>query len=178
GGRPAGFAHTVIGILWGAKTDYATFFDPAPEAVEGIQLLPLTVGSLYRADPEAAAARSAELDAAVGGAPRTWGDLFALDLALSDPGAARARLDGPLPREPSTSAALTRVMVELLARHGPPQPQISVDGPYGLAFGSAEAPTLVATNPGPEPRTVTFRRDGSVVDELVVPAGRTTVQQG
>jgi endo-1,3(4)-beta-glucanase len=73
GNRLEGFDHTVIGILWGGKTDYATVFHPAPEAVEGIQLLPLTMGSFYRFDPDAASARAAELEESVGRAPRTWG---------------------------------------------------------------------------------------------------------
>ncbi|SDP69632.1 Endoglucanase Acf2 [Klenkia soli] len=172
--RPAGFDHTVVGIVWGAKTDYATFFDPAPEAVEGIQLLPIRLGSLYRDDPAAAAARSAGIDAATGGQPRTWGDLFAVDLALSDPTAALARLDAGVPREPSTSAALVRLMTTMLARWGPPQPAVTADGPFGLAFGSADAPTLVGTNPTAEAVTVTFS-DGT---SLEVPAGGTTVRPG
>ena len=176
--RPAGFAHTVVGMVWGAKTDYATWFDPAPEAVEGIQLLPLTVGSLYRSDPAAAAGRSAGLDAAVGGQPRSWGDLFAVDLALSDPTAALARLDAGVPQEPSTSAALTRVMVTMLARYGPPQPAVTADRPGGLAFGSADDPTLVAVNTGTEPMTVTFRNGGSEVASLDVPAGGSVVHSG
>jgi len=172
--RPEGFDHTVVGIVWGAKTDYATFFDPAPEAVEGIQLLPVRLGSLYRDDPAAAAARSAGIDAATGGQPRTWGDLFAVDLALSDPGAALARLDAGVPQEPSTSAALVRLMTTMLARWGPPQPAVTADGPFGLAFGSADSPTLVGTNPTAEPVTVTFS-DGT---SLEVPAGGTVVQPG
>jgi hypothetical protein len=71
--RPAGYAHTNAGIVWDAKVDYATWFDPKPESILGIQLLPLTVGSLYRADGAAAAARSAELTRAAGGAPARLG---------------------------------------------------------------------------------------------------------
>src|SRR5439155_26953753 len=97
--RPAGYNHTVVGIVWDAKLDYATFFDPRPESVQGIQLLPLTFGSLYRAQPAAATARHAELTRAVGGPPRLWGDLFAADLAVADPSAARALLTPALPRE-------------------------------------------------------------------------------
>ena len=75
----------------GREIDYATWFDAKPESILGIQLLPLTFGSLYRADPAAARARSAELGARTGGPPRVWGDLFAADLALADPTAALAR---------------------------------------------------------------------------------------
>src|SRR5207248_6206234 len=86
--RPPGYTHLTAGIVWDAKYDYATFFDAKPESVQGIQLLPLTIGSLYRADPKAAADRSA----AIGAAPAAWGDLFAADLAVADPAAALRRL--------------------------------------------------------------------------------------
>jgi len=170
--RLDGYAHTSAGMVWDAKIDYATFFDPKPESVQGIQLLPLTFGSLYRADPKAAAARTAELEKAVGGAPRVWGDLFVADLALTDPAAARKRLTPDLPREESTSRGLVRYWVELLAAVGPPQPGVVADGPYGLAFGSRDHPTLVAVNPTNSARTVEFRSKGDVTAKVAVDAGR------
>ncbi|GAB1691549.1 glycosyl hydrolase [Krasilnikovia sp. M28-CT-15] len=145
--RPAGYAHTTAGIVWDAKVDYATWFDPRPESVLGIQLLPLTFGSLYRASPAAAAARDRELRAAVGGPPRIWGDLFAADLAVADPEAARARLDAGVPREPGTSRGLVRYYVAALTELGPPQP--GAVAPLGsLTFGSAEHPRRVGAGPG------------------------------
>ncbi|GAB1640933.1 glycosyl hydrolase [Krasilnikovia sp. MM14-A1259] len=145
--RPPGYAHTTAGIVWDAKIDYATWFDPKPESVLGIQLLPLTFGSLYRSSPTAATARDAELRAAVGGPPRAWGDLFAADLAVADPEAARARLDAGVPREPGTSRGLVRYFVDVLATLGPPQP--GVVAPLGsLAFGSAKQPRRVSADPG------------------------------
>ncbi len=174
--RPTGYAHTGAGIVWDAKIDYATFFDPRPESVQGIQLLPLTLGSLYRADPKAAAARTGELDHAVGGAPRIWGDLFAADLAVADPGAARQRLAANPSREESTSRALVRYWVELLAVLGPPRPDVSVDGPYGLAFGTGRRPTLVAVNPTTTRRTVTFRAGGTVIAAIPVDPGGTVIR--
>ncbi|AEV85001.1 endo-1,3(4)-beta-glucanase [Actinoplanes sp. SE50] len=126
--RPPGYAHTTAGIVWDAKIDYATWFDPKPESVLGIQLLPLTAGSFYRGPSEA---RQREL----GARPSVWGDLFAADLALSDPAAARRRLDAGVSREDSTSRAMVRYWVEALAVLGPPQP--GVPAPLGsLAFGS------------------------------------------
>jgi endo-1,3(4)-beta-glucanase len=157
--RPPGYGHLTAGIVWDAKYDYATFFDAKPESVQGIQLLPLTIGSLYRADPKAAAARAA----AIGGSPGAWGDLFAADLAVADPSAARQRLGSSLPREDSTSRAMVRYWVELLAMYGPPQPGVVADGPYGLAFGSRDKPALVAVDPTGAGRTVTFTADGAVV---------------
>jgi hypothetical protein len=175
--RPAGYAHTVAGIVWDAKIDYATFFDPKPESVQGIQLLPLTFGSLYRADREAAAGRAAELAKAAGGQPRVWGDLFAADLAAADPRAALDRLRSDPPVEESTSRAMVRYYVELLAAFGPPQPAVTADGPYGMAFGDADRPVLAAVNPTGERLTVTFRRDGGEVAKLDVDPGRAVTRR-
>ena len=103
--REPGYAHSVAGIVWDAKVDFATWFDPKPESILGIQLLPLTVGAVYRG-PSAARLKT------VGDKPVVWGDLFAADLALSDPAAARRRLDAGVTREESTSRAMVRYWVE------------------------------------------------------------------
>ncbi|MDQ1646306.1 MAG: endo,3(4)-beta-glucanase, partial [Cryptosporangiaceae bacterium] len=169
GARPAGYRHRTTGIVFDAKYDYATFFDAKPEAVVGIQLLPLTFGSLYRGDPGAAAERSAELRAAAGGPPRSWGDLFAADLALADPGAARRLLTDSLPREPSTSRALVRYWTEVLAAYGPPRTGVTADSPFGLAFGRGGTTTLAVVNPTGKDVTVTFRGAGR--DPVAVTAG-------
>jgi hypothetical protein len=175
--RPAGYAHTNAGIVWDAKLDYATWFDPRPESILGIQLLPLTMGSLYRNDRTAAGARSAGLAKEVGGPPRVWGDLFAADLALTDPAAARSRLGPGLPREESTSRGLVRFWVELLAVLGPPQPAVNAAGPYGLAFGSRDHPTLVAVNPTGTARAVTFHKDGTAIATLSANPDQTVIRR-
>ena len=133
--REAGYAHTTAGIVWDAKIDYATWFDPKPESVLGIQLLPLTAGAFYRGP---SAVRQREL----GDKPKVWGDLFAADLALSDPQAARRRLDAGVTREESTSRAMVRYWVEALVVLGPPQPKATA--PVGsLAFGPADSPRVL-----------------------------------
>ncbi len=175
--RPAGYGHTTVGIVWGAKTDYATFFDPKPESVLGIQLLPLTFGALYRTDPAAASARAKRLARDTGGPPRVWGDLFAADLALADPAGARARLTPSLPREPSTSRAMVRYWVEVLAALGAPQPAVVSDGPYGLAFGRRQHPAMVAVNPTGTRRRVTFRASGDLLSTVDVEAFGTALRR-
>ncbi|MDI6104190.1 glycosyl hydrolase [Actinoplanes sp. NEAU-A12] len=175
--RPAGYEHTVAGIVWDAKIDYATWFDPKPESIVGIQLLPLTFGSLYRGDAGPAAARSTQLGKEVGGMPRVWGDLFAADLAIADPAQARARLGPQLPREESTSRAMVRYWVEMLAAYGSPQPAVVADGPFGMAFGSAEHPRLLAVNPTAAQVTVTFRRQGAIAATVVVDPGQSVVRR-
>ena len=41
--------HTTVGIVWGGKLDYSTFFSPRPQAVFGIQLIPFSPGQSYLA---------------------------------------------------------------------------------------------------------------------------------
>ena len=86
-----------------------------PEAIFGIQLIPLNERSAYRANREADQIRATELRTLIGGPPRTWGDLLAADLAISDPATARTLVAAGVPRELSTGRAITRYWVELHA---------------------------------------------------------------
>ena len=64
---PAGFAHRTFGINWGGKRDYATWFSPAPSAILGIQLIPMSPSSSYLGgDPGRIRANVAEATAASG----------------------------------------------------------------------------------------------------------------
>ncbi|MEU8238400.1 glycosyl hydrolase [Actinoplanes missouriensis] len=127
--RPIGYAHAAAGIVWDAKADFATWFDAKPESILGIQLLPLTFGSLYRTP---APPRALSLP----GTPRTWGDLFAADLAMTDPAAARRLLDTrDLPREESTSRGLVRYFVAAMAALGPPTGQPAPVGSLSFTHG-------------------------------------------
>ena len=44
-----GFEHGAMGINWGGKRDYATWFSPEPSAILGIQLIPMSPSSGYLA---------------------------------------------------------------------------------------------------------------------------------
>jgi endo-1,3(4)-beta-glucanase len=167
--RPPGYAHRTVGVVWDNKIDFTTFFDGRPESVLGIQLLPLTFGSLYRADPVSARLRAAELSRDRANPPRVWADLFAADLAAADPVAAAARLAPSIPREPSTSRAMVRGYIALLAADGTPDPTVTADGPYGLALRGPGGLRLVVTNPAHGPITVVFRRGQRVVGTVEVP---------
>ncbi|WP_433303290.1 glycosyl hydrolase [Actinoplanes sp. CA-030573] len=127
--RPPGYGHSAAGIVWDAKADFATWFDAKPESILGIQLLPLTFGSLYRAGSEP---RIRSLT----GTPRAWGDLFAADLAPTDPAGARRLLDTPgLPREDSTSRGLVRYFVAAMGVLGPPTGRPAPIGSLDFARG-------------------------------------------
>ena len=106
--RPAGFNHRTSGIVWGAKVDFATFFDARPASVVGIQLLPFTFGSLYRNDPAAAEARYSEGSL---NSDTRWQDLLALDLAVADPDRAATIIDGVTEFEEGNSKAFAIVWI-------------------------------------------------------------------
>jgi len=41
------YSHPTSGIVWGGKIDYSTFFSPRPQAILGIQLIPMSPGQTY-----------------------------------------------------------------------------------------------------------------------------------
>jgi endo-1,3(4)-beta-glucanase len=41
------YTHPTTGIVWGGKIDYSTFFSPRPQAILGIQLIPMSPGQAY-----------------------------------------------------------------------------------------------------------------------------------
>jgi Glycosyl hydrolase family 81 C-terminal domain len=49
---PEGYPENKAGIVWGAKIDYATFFNQDPRAVEGIQYIPVYPGATYLYNPD------------------------------------------------------------------------------------------------------------------------------
>ena len=65
-----------------------------------------------------------------------------------------------------------RYWVELLAAYGPPRPDVSADGPYGLAFAKA----FVAVNPTGARRTVTFHAGGKEVGRMTLDPGASAVR--
>ncbi|HET9998898.1 MAG TPA: glycosyl hydrolase [Nocardioides sp.] len=58
-----GFDHGVMGINWGGKRDYATWFSPEPSAILGIQVIPMSPSSDYLAgDAQRIRANTADVD--------------------------------------------------------------------------------------------------------------------
>jgi endoglucanase Acf2 len=167
---PAAYAHDTVGILWGGKADFATFFDGRAGYVIGIQLLPFTFASLYRTDAAAAAQRSATVATADGGPE--WPDLFLMDDALSDPAGALAKFTPSVPIEGGNSRAFTLYWLLTLNNLGRPRADIFASTPYGFAFGNDGALHLAAINPTGSPITVTWRtKQGDEVGSVRLAAG-------
>jgi endo-1,3(4)-beta-glucanase len=89
----SGFQHHIVGIGWGAKRDYATWFSPDPTAILMIQVLPASPSAGYlAASPDRV---SAAITEAVGSGDyrKTYGDYCLLYSSLAGKDAAAKALD-------------------------------------------------------------------------------------
>ena len=82
-----GFAHGVVGINWGGKRDFATWFSAAPAAELGIQLIPMSPASTYLGGDAARIARNVA-SATPGGYDVQFGDYLLMYSSLEGPSAA------------------------------------------------------------------------------------------
>jgi endo-1,3(4)-beta-glucanase len=79
-----GYDHTVVGINWGARRDWATFFSDHPSAMLGIQLLPMAPADLHRSTSPERIRASVE-EASRDGFEVQFGDYLLMYLALAGP---------------------------------------------------------------------------------------------
>jgi endo-1,3(4)-beta-glucanase len=87
----SGYEHSVVGINWGGKRDYATWFSADASAKLGIQLIPMSPASTYLAgDGKRIAENLAE--AAPDGYDIVFGDYLLMYSALEGPSQASAAL--------------------------------------------------------------------------------------
>jgi endoglucanase Acf2 len=86
-----GFAHGVVGINWGGKRDFATWFSAAPAAELGIQLIPMSPASTYLGG-DAARIASNVAEANPGGYKVQFGDYLLMYSSLEGPAAATSAL--------------------------------------------------------------------------------------
>ena len=81
----------VVGINWGAKRDYATWFSADPNAKLGIQLIPMSPASTYLAGDPARIAENLK-QAVPNGYNVALGDYLLMYSALEGPSQASAAL--------------------------------------------------------------------------------------
>jgi endo-1,3(4)-beta-glucanase len=87
----SGYQHSVVGINWGAKRDYATWFSADPNAKLGIQLIPMSPASTYLAGDPARIAENLK-QAVPNGYNVALGDYLLMYSALEGPSQASAAL--------------------------------------------------------------------------------------
>lgn len=175
---PSGFGHDTVGMVWGSGGAYSTWWTANPEEIHGINVLPVTGGSLHLAGHKAAIRRNlAELERENGGPAVEWRDLIWEFQALADPDRAKAAWDaggGSYTPEQGESKAHTYHWIGTLAALGAPDTSVTADIPTAAVFAKGTARTYAAHNHGSSPRTVTFS-DGK---QLTVPARSTATGTG
>ncbi|NEE10657.1 glycoside hydrolase, partial [Streptomyces sp. SID7499] len=175
---PASFGHDTVGMVWGSGGAYSTWWTANPEEIHGINVLPVTGGSLHLAREKAAIKRNiAEMERENGGPAQEWRDLLWQFESLSDPAAAKAKWDGVngnYTPEQGESRAHTYHWINTLATVGAPDMTVSGDLPTSAVFSKDGTRTYTAHNHGSTARTVTFS-DGKT---LSVPARSTATSTG
>ncbi|MFJ4965775.1 glycosyl hydrolase [Streptomyces sp. NPDC088729] len=175
---PASFGHDTVGMVWGSGGAYSTWWTANPEEIHGINVLPVTGGSLHLAREKAAIRRNiAEMERENGGPAQEWRDLLWEFESLADPAAAKAKWDagntGYTP-EQGESRAHTYHWLATLDSLGAPDTTVSGDLPTSAVFAKNGTRTYAAHNYGSTARTVTFS-DGKT---LSVPARSTATGTG
>jgi endoglucanase Acf2 len=89
---PPGYAHPFVSLVWGGKLDYATFFSARPQALLGIQLIPMSPGQGYltAGGGQAIGRNLASVAPAASDLDGQFGDYLIMYQALTDPAAAAA----------------------------------------------------------------------------------------
>ncbi|WP_309053010.1 glycosyl hydrolase [Streptomyces sp.] len=175
---PASFGHDTAGMVWGSGAAYATWWTANPEEIHGINVLPVTGGSLHLGGHKEAVRRNlAEMERENGGPAVEWRDLLWEFRSFADPAAAKAQWDAgnaSYTPEAGESRAHTYHWITTLDTLGAPDPAVTADLPTAAVFTKGTTRTYAAHNHGSTTRTVTFS-DGR---SLSVPARSTATATG
>lgn len=157
---PQAYPHVAIGMVWGGKGVHSTWFGADPEFIHGINMLPLTSGSLYLGrHPDYVIDNYNEVVAERNGQPVIWQDILWEYLALADPGLALSYYYADSSYTPfdGESRAHTYHWLYNMKKMGQVETAIFADIPtYSVFRDPADDLTYVAYNAGSQARTVTF----------------------
>jgi hypothetical protein len=155
---PADYIHSQLGIVWSNGGDYATWWTANPEEIHGINLLPITTGSLHLGrHPTMMRQSYLHLLERNNGPPTMWQDALWGGLAMGVPAGALFEFENnPYSPESGSSRPHTRHWIESLGAWGRVDVEVTADTPHYAVFVNGGARTHLAWNPGTEPITVTF----------------------
>ena len=165
---PKDYPHVALGMIWGGKGAFATWFSGDIDCIHGINWLPFTPASVYMGrhpdyvkknfDRVVARRRGGE-DFNTG-----WGDLVVMFGALSDPAAAAKYIDAhPDCRlEGGNSHAFMYHWIYTLRNLGRNDAGVTADYPIQNVFRKNGAKTYLVYNYHGSPLTVRFS-DGKIV---------------
>ncbi|MFD3521570.1 glycosyl hydrolase [Streptomyces sp. NPDC058653] len=167
---PAQFARGTVGMVWGSGGAYSTWWTANPEEIHGINVLPVTGGSLHLGREKEAIGRNiAEMEQQNGGPAVEWRDILWEFEAISDPAKAKAKWDAgqaALSPEAGESKAHVHHWIGTLDAVGAPDPAVTGSIPTSAVFTKGGVSTYAAHNFAATQQTVTFS-DGTT---LTVPA--------
>ncbi|MEV7085036.1 glycosyl hydrolase [Streptomyces sp. NPDC093085] len=163
---PASYGHDTVGMVWGSGAAYATWWTANPEEIHGINVLPVTGGSLHLGRVKDAIRRNlAEMERENGGPAVEWRDILWEFEALADPAAAQAKwnagADAYTP-EAGESKAHTYHWITTLNTVGAPDATVTGSIPTSAVFEKNGTRTYTAHNYGATATTVTFS-DGTTL---------------
>ncbi|MEB3964790.1 glycosyl hydrolase [Streptomyces kunmingensis] len=175
---PSSFGHDTVGMVWGSGGAYSTWWTANPEEIHGINVLPVTGGSLHLGGEKAAIRRNlTEMERENGGPAQEWRDILWEFQSLADPAAAKSKWDAgnaSYTPEAGESKAHTYHWINTLDTLGAPDATVTGDIPTSAVFTKGTTRTYAAHNYGSSARTVTFS-DGK---SLTVPARSTATGSG
>lgn len=152
-----GFPKPALGIVWGGKNDYTTWFSAEPAHIHGINWIPFTPGSLYLGRSPAYAKQNLEaigLDPLGPNAP--WRDLRIMYSAFVDADGAREAARESTRVESGNSISFMNLWCEVLSAHGQIDPSIQGDDAFSLAFRHQDSVTYAVYNYEETEKSVIF----------------------
>ncbi|NQU22245.1 MAG: glycoside hydrolase family 81 [Candidatus Nealsonbacteria bacterium] len=168
---PADFPHVALGMVWGGKGAFATWFSGDIDCIHGINWLPFTPASYYMGRwPEYVKKNHDRIVAKRQGGRdynNGWGDLVIMFYALSDPAAAAQYIDAnpDCKLEGGNSHAFMYHWIHTLNNLGINNADVTADFPIHGVFSKGGVKTYAVYNYQATPRTVTFSDGVKVVAE-------------
>ncbi|MFD5746626.1 glycosyl hydrolase [Streptomyces sp. NPDC127033] len=173
---PSSYGHDTVGMVWGSGAAYSTWWTANPEEIHGINVLPVTGGSLHLAREKDAIRRNlAEMERENGGPAVEWRDILWEFEALADPAAAKGKWDAggaAYTPEAGESRAHTYHWIATLDALGAPDATVTGSLPTSAVFSRNGVRVYAAHNFGATATTFTFS-DGTTLD---VPARSTATR--
>lgn len=164
---PEDYGHEAIAMVWGGKGVHSTWFGADPEFIHGINILPVTAGSLYLGrHPDFVRRNYAEIVEERNGLPTVWKDVLWQYLAFGDADMAISQYLSDPGYEPFDGASRAHTMHWLynLRRMGQVDTTITADIPtYAVFRDEAGERTYVAYNAASTSKEVAFS-DGTLLE--------------
>ncbi|MBZ9716091.1 glycosyl hydrolase [Deinococcus multiflagellatus] len=169
---PAGFNKPAVGMVWGDGGAYSTWFSAEREAIQGINFLPITAGSLYLGRNPSYLKTNYDF---LGREPTMWRDIFWQVYSLYDAAGAVSKFgSGAYTPEEGETKAHTYQFIHSLNAMGQVDTGVTANTPHYAVFKKGNTRTYAAYNPSNTAITVNFS-DGAT---LSVPARKVVSSRG